>query len=221
MAHKILIVDDHAATREGLARLLADAGYEVLTSGDVPSAQQLLTDSPPDLLITDVRLDGYNGLHLIAMAPTPIPAIVVTGFADRSIEADARRLGAAYLVKPVEPAALRALIAEMLERAQPPPVFMGTRRAPRERLATPLSVRVGQQLGRVVEVSATGVRLEVHTAGETELSPARELHLVASCVSVPVRVVWTQRQDPHTWVCGAAIPEGDQARWRTFVQTLR
>ena len=61
----------------------------------------MLAESQPDLLITDVRLDAYNGLHLVAMAPRPIPAIVVTGFADPSIEADARRLGADYLVKPI------------------------------------------------------------------------------------------------------------------------
>lgn len=100
MAHKILIVDDHPAIREGLARLLADVGYEVVTAADVPSARQSLADDRPDLLITDVRLDGYNGLQLIAMAPTPIPAIVVTGYADPSIEADAKRLGAEYYVSP-------------------------------------------------------------------------------------------------------------------------
>jgi len=85
MAHTILIVDDDPATREGLMMLLTEAGYHTLTASTVPSALQVLAESPPDLLITDIRLDAYNGLHLIAMAPKPIPAIVVTGFADPSI----------------------------------------------------------------------------------------------------------------------------------------
>jgi ActR/RegA family two-component response regulator len=59
-----------------------------------------LATTPPHLLITEIRLDSYNGLHLIAMAPKPIPAIVITGYPDRAVEADARRLGAEYLAKP-------------------------------------------------------------------------------------------------------------------------
>jgi DNA-binding response OmpR family regulator len=94
--------------------LLAEAGYIAVTARSVPTAMQILTAEPPDLLIVDVRLEGYNGLHLIAMAPTPIPAIVVTGFADSVLEADARRLGADYLRKPISPSTLYALVAQRL-----------------------------------------------------------------------------------------------------------
>ena len=91
MANTILIVDDDRATRDELAQLLAHEGYETLTASDVPTAMHILSASAPDLLITEIRLDTYNGLHIIAMAPTPIPAIVLTGIADPVIEADARR----------------------------------------------------------------------------------------------------------------------------------
>ena len=94
MANKILIVDDDRATRDDLAQLLTHEGYETVTASDVPTAMHLLGASAPDLLITEIRLDTYNGLHIIAMAPTPIPAIVLTVIADPVIEADARRFGA-------------------------------------------------------------------------------------------------------------------------------
>ena len=94
MANKILIVDDDRATRDELAQLLTHEGYETLTASDVPTAMHILGASAPDLLITEIRLDTYNGLHIIAMAPTPIPAIGLTRIPDPVIEADARRFGA-------------------------------------------------------------------------------------------------------------------------------
>src|SRR5215471_13461349 len=104
MTQKILIVDDDGSARDQLAQLLSGNGYEVLTASDVPTALHVLAANSPDLLITDIRLDAYNGLHIIVMAPTPIPAIVLTNISDPVIEADARRFGAEYLVKPVSPA---------------------------------------------------------------------------------------------------------------------
>jgi DNA-binding response OmpR family regulator len=95
-------------------RLLTHQGYDPVVATDVPAAMHVLTTAAPDLLITDIRLDLYNGLHLVAMAPTPIPAIVLTGFADPGIEGDVRRLGAEYLVKPVSAVTLCDVIARKL-----------------------------------------------------------------------------------------------------------
>src|SRR5262245_45475525 len=101
---KVLIVDDDEPTRAGLAMLLMDAGFEVLTARTVPAAIKLLADEHPILLLVDIRLGDYNGLHLVARRRDPIPAVVLTGFADPAIEADARRLGAEFLLKPIAPA---------------------------------------------------------------------------------------------------------------------
>lgn len=220
MAHKILIVDDDPATREGLAMLLTDAGYDIVTTSNVPSALQVLAESQPDLLITDVRLDMYNGLHLVAMAPRPIPAIVVTGFPDPSIEADARRLGADYLVKPVAPSVLRELIARKLANAEQRGVFIQTKRAPRRRVTTPVSVRVGQQPARLLDVSERGVGLEVHCTVGAGLPRSLTLSFVESGVSVPVDVVWKRRQGETRWLCGAAIGNAAEPQWRALVETL-
>jgi DNA-binding response OmpR family regulator len=109
-----LIVEDDTATRNGLEMLLQRAGYEVLATDSVPEGRRALEEGAPDLLIADVRLGEFNGLQLIAMSGRPIPAIVVTAFVDPALEADARRLGAHYLVKPVTPAVLLSLVEELL-----------------------------------------------------------------------------------------------------------
>ena len=220
MAHTILIVDDDPATREGLALLLTETGYQALTASTVPAALQVLAERHPDLLIADVRLDAYNGLHLVAMAPRPIPAIIVTGFPDPSIEVDARRLGADFLIKPVIPSTLLDLIARKLASAAPERVFTDTRRAPRKPVTTGIAVRVGQETARVLDVSESGVRLEVQSAASAGGPTSLTLVFVESGVSVPVDVVWKRQTDEMTWVCGATIVRGVESQWRTLVGSL-
>jgi DNA-binding NtrC family response regulator len=111
---RVLIVDDDGATRRGLVQLLAQAGYDATAVGTFDEARRIIGASPPDLLITDIRLEAYNGLQLILNSPRTIPTIVITGFADPVLEAEARRGGAAYLVKPVHPAELLEVVAEKL-----------------------------------------------------------------------------------------------------------
>jgi len=111
---RVLIVDDDGATRRGLVQLLAQAGYDATAVGTFDEARRIIGASPPDLLITDIRLEAYNGLQLILNSPRTIPTIVITGFADPVLEAEARRGGAAYLVKPVQPVELLEVVAEKL-----------------------------------------------------------------------------------------------------------
>jgi DNA-binding NtrC family response regulator len=113
---KILVVDDDVGVSLALARVLVEAGYEAVTADSVPSALLMMRDSRPDVLITDVRIGRYNGLHLLLAGPEPaVPTIVITGFKDAVIESDAHQLGAELLVKPVDSVALCALVARILD----------------------------------------------------------------------------------------------------------
>jgi DNA-binding response OmpR family regulator len=114
MQNRILLVEDDDATRGGLSMLLERAGYDVVAADGVPEGRRVLEEARPDLLITDVRLGAFNGLQLIAMSRRPIPAIVTTGFPDPVLEAQARQCGAAFLLKPIEPAGLLILLKELL-----------------------------------------------------------------------------------------------------------
>jgi two-component system, response regulator FlrC len=118
MTHTILVVDDDAGMRQFLAMVLAAAGYEPVTASSVPAAKDMLRNNPPDLLITDVRIHGYNGLQLLLIGPEPhVPAIVITGFVDQSIESDAHTFGADFLAKPIDPSELCALVGRKLAAA--------------------------------------------------------------------------------------------------------
>jgi DNA-binding NtrC family response regulator len=114
---EILAVDDDQATLSGWTELLRREGYLVRSVRAFEDARRLLTTSPPDLLITDVRLGSFNGLQLVlrARALNPsVPAIVVTAFPDPLLESEAARYGARFVVKPVAPAMLLGLVAELL-----------------------------------------------------------------------------------------------------------
>ena len=71
-------------------------------------------------VIADLRLGGFNGLQLLLLSPQPIPTIIVTGFHDEVLEAEARRAGADYVVKPISPSNLVTLVNERLERKSGP-----------------------------------------------------------------------------------------------------
>jgi DNA-binding response OmpR family regulator len=220
MSQKILIVDDNIATRAELVKLLADAGFETLTAATVPDAMRVLSTAQPDLLITEIRLDTYNGLHLIAMAPKPIPAIVITGYPDRAVEADARRLGAEYLSKPVSPGELFATIQRTLTTAAARGTFLPPRADPRTMCPPNTMVLVNDAPACLVDVSAGGARVEVQCApGETVRSPlafrVEELDL-----ALPLEVMWKRRTSQNTWLCGVSVAEDLRPEWQALLNAI-
>jgi len=115
MCHKILVVDDEDGMRRFLSTVLTRAGYDVVAAEGVEAGMRVLDEEAPlDLLITDIRLGDFNGLQLLAMHPLSIPAIVVTGFPDPVLEAEARQLGATFVLKPFVPAELLTIVEELL-----------------------------------------------------------------------------------------------------------
>ena len=111
---RVLIVEDDPTTRLGLQQLLGAAGYETIGAADLKEGLEALKHFAPDLLILDIRLGEFNGLQILATAARGTPAIVTTGFADPVLEADAMKLGADFLVKPVLPSKLLALVEAKL-----------------------------------------------------------------------------------------------------------
>lgn len=220
MGQKILIVDDDEPTRLGLAALLADAGYETVTANSVPTAVRALAAEQPDLLIVDIRLGEFNGLQLIAMGPERIPAIVVTGFADPVLEADARRLGADYLLKPVSGTELRGLVERRLPKVKGADGFVPARRWNRKDVSGHVPVQIEHTEARLLDIGYGGVRLEVPGSIGGALPRAFTLTFPVKGVSVPMDVVWERRADDTTWMCGAAINQPVEPEWRALVDTI-
>ena len=111
---RVLIVDDDASTRVGLSELLETAGYDTCVVGTLREGLHTIRDYSPDVLIADIRLGSFNGLYLLIVAPKHVPAIVMTGFDDPVLEADARKHGAEYVLKPIDPPSLLRLVQRCL-----------------------------------------------------------------------------------------------------------
>ena len=115
----ILIVDDEQELTTTLARILEAAGHQTVIAESYDAAQRVLEAAVPDVLLVDVRLNDHNGLQIIAMAPMSVAAVVMTGHDDPVIRREAHRLGAAFLVKPIESELLLSTIDAQLAAIAP------------------------------------------------------------------------------------------------------
>ena len=100
----ILVVDDDKNTREGLARALRPQ-YDVLLAESAERALIALSDTPVDVMLSDVRMPGMDGLALLqrAIARTPPPiCIMLTAYGNVETAVEAMKRGACdFLTKPV------------------------------------------------------------------------------------------------------------------------
>jgi two-component system response regulator HydG len=116
---RILVVDDEVNARTALAELLRDEGYVVESAGDAFKALGKLSDFAPDLVLTDLKMPGMDGLALLdkLRADDPdLPVIVMTAFGDVETAVRAMRAGARdYLAKPVNVGELSVVVARELE----------------------------------------------------------------------------------------------------------
>ena len=105
----VVLVDDDAATLDGLSVWLANEGFSVVACSTFAEARAQIMSPPIAALITDIRLEEYNGLHLVQLARSLQPharLVVFSGFADPVLEAEAEMAGAIWLLKPIHLAQL-------------------------------------------------------------------------------------------------------------------
>ena len=103
---RILLVDDKENIRTVMAAVLGREGYEVETAIDGREALAKILGDPPDLVVSDVRMEGLSGTELFKEAGTRglnIPFILMTAYANVHDAVDAIRGGVVhYLTKPVD-----------------------------------------------------------------------------------------------------------------------
>lgn len=106
MTFTLLIAEDDLIQAKLLSRVAAEAGFQSQTLADGNAALDALRTSPPDALLTDLRLPGADGLALICAARAAdagMPVILATGFATAHNAVEAFRLGVTdVLFKPLE-----------------------------------------------------------------------------------------------------------------------
>jgi DNA-binding NtrC family response regulator len=101
----VMLVDDDAATLDGLSVWLAGEGFSVVACSTFTQARAQLTSRSIAALITDIRLEEFNGLHLVQLARSLQPharLVVFSGYADPVLEAEAEVAGATWLLKPID-----------------------------------------------------------------------------------------------------------------------
>jgi len=120
---RILVVDDEQAVRDLVAKTLAMADYDVETVADGPTAIERLRTNDYDLLITDLKMPGMDGLSVIREArrqSAELPIIIITGFSTEASAIEAINLGVSgYLTKPFRLPRVLAATARALGEPAP------------------------------------------------------------------------------------------------------
>lgn len=123
MPLRVLVVDDQPDVMQTLVRFLSADGHDVTGATDFEAARRFIDQTPPDLLVADVRLGPYNGLqlalHLRAARPDA-SIVVLSAWDDVMLREEAGRLGAHYRTKPISRQGLRDAVAAARRGLAPP-----------------------------------------------------------------------------------------------------
>ena len=113
-----LVVEPSVAETLLLVSSLSELGFQVTVSDNFRDARARLM-SAPALLVTELRLGEYNGLHLVFRAKSirsDMAAIIRTQIADPLLQLEAERMGATFVLKTTSPSEFRAAVARTLMR---------------------------------------------------------------------------------------------------------
>src|SRR5262245_46217626 len=115
---RVLLVSAPDGVATTLVSALLATGHQPVLATDFNTGKAVLASDRPDLLITDVKLGAYNGLHLaIRAAGQSTPAIVI-GHPDPVLQGDAERQQAAYFSTPVNLQQLLDTAGKLLEASR-------------------------------------------------------------------------------------------------------
>lgn len=216
---RILVLDDDEHALAGIGELLRGDDYRVTAAATFDSAKQLLVLGSYDLLITDVRLRGYNGLHLVTQCRVDYPdmaVMIMTGYDEPLMEIEASRHNAAFVGKPIKPAEFLAAVRRSLGNIR------RERRWPRKRVIGGFRVVAAGQPAAVVDVCYGGLRLEMPAVGA--LPSTFDVEVSGIGLHLQVQPVWSYPvQERGATVCGAALASDSTpaARtWRAIVDRL-
>ncbi len=114
----ILIVDDEEGLREGLGKLLEDEGYVVLSAETGEQALEILQQSHIDLVLTDIRMPGMDGIELLKKIRErhgDLGVIILTGYGQIESYIEAMNFGAIeYVSKPFKVNELKFIVNKVL-----------------------------------------------------------------------------------------------------------
>ena len=222
-APSVLVVDSSPSILATTVEVLSSAGYACTSASSYSVAQVCLADTSPDLLITAVRLGAFNGLQIVIqrfLYDRSRRAIVTDSAHDPVLEREARRAGAVYVVTPVSPQDLLAVVADQLRRQRGD----DRRRWPRTYLNERVRIAIGEAAADLVDISYGGCGLEL--TGATAERVPRHVTLRGPLVPQPVHghLAWTAPPTAADVIaCGFTVAETNPstlAAWRQWVDRV-
>ena len=219
LPYRVLVIDDDENALVGIVELLHASGYDVTPASSYEDAKHLLAIGSYDLVVTDVRLRSFNGLHLVmkVRAESPETAVIImTGYDSPFMELEASRYKAGFVRKPINAADFMEAVASAVSGVR------RQRRWPRKRVVGGFRVTAAGRPAAVLEVGYGGMRLQIPMQGP--LPALFEVELPGIGLHFDVEPVWSYAAtEDGGIVCGAALTSDSSpaARtWRTIVDRL-
>ncbi len=225
MSARVLLVDGDVPSLLAEAAWLQSADYETTPLSSFEAARAALDNEAYDVLIADVRLGAFNGIHLTLLAKYRNPrvhTVVTHNDANDALRTDALRAGAeTFLVKPFNREGFLQVVDRLVRATDTAAV--PERRWPRVRLPKSRDAWMDHAEARVLDVSYGGVRVEVPASPPGELGARVRLQILEPTLSIYVRPVWLQPSSAGRYACGAEIVDQDPSSsglWRSFVDSM-
>ena len=180
----VLFVDDEAPMRQAVTQWLELAGFELMVHEDAGSAAAKLNAGFPGIVVTDLKMEGMDGLALLRRAQETdpeLPVVVITGHGDVQTAVEAMRLGAYdFIEKPFVPERFLEVVRHASEKRQLVIENRRLRRAVNDRTLASRIVgtsKAAESLrGAVADLAGTDVSVIIY--GETGVGK----DLVAHCL---------------------------------------
>ncbi|MCM2254576.1 MAG: sigma-54 dependent transcriptional regulator [Vicinamibacteria bacterium] len=117
---RVIVIDDEVNAASALETLLREDGFEVASANDARTGLTLLEKHDPDIVLTDLRMPGMDGLELLARIKQARPetmVVIMTAYGTVKTAVKAMKLGAEdYLSKPIDVEELEVVLQKTLEK---------------------------------------------------------------------------------------------------------
>lgn len=202
---RILIVDDESNARAALSEILQDEGYATETAADGFKALGKLDEFAPDVVLTDLKMPGLDGIAFMEKAKSASPQtvfVVMTAFGTISSAVSAIKKGAEnYLTKPLDYEALSAVVDRAMEKAKLLQETFALRDRLRERNALGHIVAEDPKMRTVLDLVSQIGPSKAHVLITGESGTGKKLLADAVCAANP------RTREPYIRVHCSALTE--------------